>query len=67
MAGAHEQSWKRRGRMFLISSDLKVDDHLEGPIRLHRGFICQEQDSNKGIADCLWVKVVPRLYIFIMF
>ncbi|TKS93164.1 Ubiquitin carboxyl-terminal hydrolase CYLD [Collichthys lucidus] len=40
--------------MFLISTDLKVQDQLDGTIRLQRGFICQEQDKSRG--DCLWVK-----------
>lgn len=65
MSGAHEQSRKRRPpKMFLISTDVKVQDHLEGTIRLLRGFICLEQDSSKSRADCLWVKVLTRICIF---
>ncbi|KAG7221479.1 hypothetical protein INR49_002454 [Caranx melampygus] len=61
MSGAHEQSRKRRPpKMYLISADVKVQDHLEGTIRLQRGFICQEQDSSKSRADCLWVKVLDN-------
>uniref|UniRef100_UPI0037E86EE4 ubiquitin carboxyl-terminal hydrolase CYLD n=1 Tax=Semicossyphus pulcher TaxID=241346 RepID=UPI0037E86EE4 len=59
MSGAHEQSRKRRPpKMFLISTDLKVQDQLEGTIRLLRGFLCQEQDSAKSRGDSLWVKVL---------
>ncbi len=56
MSGAHESNRKRRPpKMFLISIDLKVQDQLDGTIRLLRGFMCQEQDKSKG--DSLWVKV----------
>lgn len=57
MSGAHESNRKRRPpKMFLISTDLKVQDQLDGTIRLQRGFMCQEQDKSK--ADYLWVKVL---------
>ncbi|CAJ1085889.1 ubiquitin carboxyl-terminal hydrolase CYLD [Xyrichtys novacula] len=59
MSGGHEQNRKRRPpKMFLISTDLKVQDQLEGTIRLQRGFICQEQDKSRG--DSLWVKVLDN-------
>ncbi|KAF7653562.1 hypothetical protein LDENG_00081400 [Lucifuga dentata] len=59
MSGAHEQSRRRRPpKTFLISSDLKVQDDLEGPIRLQRGSFCQEQDVEKSRGDQLWVKVL---------
>ncbi|XP_040887380.1 ubiquitin carboxyl-terminal hydrolase CYLD [Toxotes jaculatrix] len=61
MSGAHEQSRKRRPpKMFLISTDLKLQDELEGTIRLQRGHICQEQDLGKSRGDCLWVKVLDN-------
>lgn len=64
MSGAHEQIRKRRPpKAFLISTDLKVQDQLEGTIRLHRGYICLEQDTGKTRGDCLWVKVLAYIYI----
>ncbi|XP_034020519.1 ubiquitin carboxyl-terminal hydrolase CYLD isoform X2 [Thalassophryne amazonica] len=57
MSGAHEQSRKRHPpKMFLVSTDIKIQDQLEGIIRLQRGSICQEQDRGRG--DQLWVKVL---------
>lgn len=60
MSGAHEEIRKRRPpKTFLISTDIKVRDQLEGTIALQRGFICQEQDlSRKG--DSPWVKVLDN-------
>lgn len=46
--------------MFLISTDLKVQDQLEGTIRLQRGYICLEQDSGKNRGDSAWVKVLDN-------
>ncbi|KAK2899994.1 hypothetical protein Q8A73_013123 [Channa argus] len=61
MSGAQEQIRKRRPpKMFLISTDMKVQDQLEGPIRLQRGYICQEQDAEKNRGDWLWVKVLDN-------
>ncbi|XP_059211555.1 ubiquitin carboxyl-terminal hydrolase CYLD [Centropristis striata] len=61
MSGAHEQTRKRRPpKMFLMSTDLKVQDQLDGTIRLQRGYICQEQDSGKSRGDSLWVKVLDN-------
>lgn len=61
MSGAYEQNRKRRPpKTFLISTDLKVQDQLDGTIRLQRGFICQEQDLGKSRGDCLWVKVIDN-------
>uniref|UniRef100_A0A4W6C8J8 ubiquitinyl hydrolase 1 n=1 Tax=Lates calcarifer TaxID=8187 RepID=A0A4W6C8J8_LATCA len=61
MSGAHPQTRKRRPlKMFLISTDLKVQDQLEGTIRLQRGFMCQEQDSGNTRGDCPWVKVLDN-------
>ncbi|XP_071757460.1 ubiquitin carboxyl-terminal hydrolase CYLD [Centroberyx gerrardi] len=59
MSGAHEQGRRRRPpKTFLISTNLKVQDQLEGAIRLQRGNICQEQDAGKSRGDQLWVKVL---------
>lgn len=56
MSSAPELNRKRRPhKMFLISTDLKVQDDLDGPIRLQRGFMCQEQDKSRS--EFLWVKV----------
>lgn len=61
MSGAHEQNRKRRPfKMFIISTDLWVQDQLEGDICLQRGFICQEQDVGKSRGDSLWVKVAAN-------
>ncbi|XP_026183171.1 ubiquitin carboxyl-terminal hydrolase CYLD [Mastacembelus armatus] len=61
MSGAHEQTRKRRPpKMFLISTDLKVQDQLEGTIRLQRGYLCQEQDLSKNRGDNPWVKVLDN-------
>ncbi|XP_037613963.1 ubiquitin carboxyl-terminal hydrolase CYLD [Sebastes umbrosus] len=61
MSGAHEQTRKRRPpKMYLISTDLKVQDQLEGTIKLQRGYICQEQDSGKNRGDSSWVKVLDN-------
>ncbi|KAK9524962.1 hypothetical protein VZT92_017318 [Zoarces viviparus] len=61
MSAAHEQIRKRRPpKMFLISTDMKVQDQLEGTIVLKRGFICQEQDSGKNRGDSPWVKVLDN-------
>lgn len=44
-------------------TDLKVQDQLDGTIRLQRGFLCQEQDKNRG--DFLWVKVhAQRAFLY---
>lgn len=60
MSGAHDPHRKRRPpKMFLIATDLKVQDQLDGTIRLQRGFICQEQDKSRG--DSLWVKVLTHI------
>uniref|UniRef100_A0A3Q3J1L5 ubiquitinyl hydrolase 1 n=1 Tax=Monopterus albus TaxID=43700 RepID=A0A3Q3J1L5_MONAL len=61
MSGAPEQIRKRRPpKMFLISTDMKIQDQLEGTIRLHRGYICQEQDMGKNRGDSPWVKVLDN-------
>ncbi|XP_068163768.1 ubiquitin carboxyl-terminal hydrolase CYLD [Antennarius striatus] len=59
MSGALEANRKRRPpKMFLISTDMKVQDQLDGTIRLLRGFMCQEQDRTRD--DHLWVKVLDN-------
>lgn len=56
MSGAPDYNRKRQApKMFVLNTDLKVQDQLDGTIRLQRGFLCQEQDRNRG--DFLWVKV----------
>ncbi|XP_078131973.1 ubiquitin carboxyl-terminal hydrolase CYLD isoform X1 [Sander vitreus] len=61
MSGAHEQTRKRRPpKMFLLLTDLKVQDQLEGTIRLLRGYICLEQDSGKNRGDAPWFKVLDN-------
>ncbi|XP_043952890.1 ubiquitin carboxyl-terminal hydrolase CYLD [Gambusia affinis] len=61
MSGAPEQNRKRRSfKLFLIATDLQVQDDLEGPILLSRGFICQEQDQGRIRKDALWVKVLDN-------
>ncbi|CAF91141.1 unnamed protein product [Tetraodon nigroviridis] len=40
--------------MYLISTDVQVQDPVDGTIRLQRGFMCQEQDKSRN--DSLWVK-----------
>lgn len=49
-------------KTFLISTDIKVRDQLEGTISLQRGFICQEQDLDKK-GDSPWVKVLTYICI----
>ncbi|CAN9509568.1 unnamed protein product [Ophioblennius macclurei] len=59
MSGANERSRKRRPpKMYLISTDLKVQDELDGTIMLRRGFLCQEQDSPGSRGDPPWVKAL---------
>uniref|UniRef100_A0A673BSJ7 ubiquitinyl hydrolase 1 n=1 Tax=Sphaeramia orbicularis TaxID=375764 RepID=A0A673BSJ7_9TELE len=60
MSGAHENRKRRPPKYFLITTDMKVHDQLEGTIRLHRGYLCQEQDSAKSRGDSLWVKVLDN-------
>ncbi|XP_014884711.1 ubiquitin carboxyl-terminal hydrolase CYLD isoform X1 [Poecilia latipinna] len=61
MSGPPEQNRKRRPfKLFLISTDLQVQDDLEGLVLLSRGFICQEQDQGRIRKDALWVKVLDN-------
>ncbi|AWO97205.1 putative ubiquitin carboxyl-terminal hydrolase CYLD-like [Scophthalmus maximus] len=60
MSGAHEQGRRRRPpRTFVISTHLRVQDRLDGTIRLRRGFMCQEPAEGRSRGgDWLWVKVL---------
>ncbi|KAM8899289.1 ubiquitin carboxyl-terminal hydrolase CYLD isoform 2-T2 [Spinachia spinachia] len=61
MSGDNDQNRKRRPpKMFLISTDQKVQDQLDGTIVLQRGYLCQEQDSGRSRGDSLWVKVLDN-------
>uniref|UniRef100_A0A668A8C8 ubiquitinyl hydrolase 1 n=1 Tax=Myripristis murdjan TaxID=586833 RepID=A0A668A8C8_9TELE len=61
MSGSHEHGRRRHPpKMFLIATDLKVQDQLDGTIRLQRGNICQEQDGGRSRGDQLWVKVLDN-------
>ncbi|XP_008316335.1 ubiquitin carboxyl-terminal hydrolase CYLD-like isoform X2 [Cynoglossus semilaevis] len=62
MSGANnDQGRKRRPpRVFAISTDLRVQDQVEGSIRLLRGFLCQEQDVSRTKGDWVWVKVLDN-------
>uniref|UniRef100_G3Q502 ubiquitinyl hydrolase 1 n=1 Tax=Gasterosteus aculeatus aculeatus TaxID=481459 RepID=G3Q502_GASAC len=51
---------RRPPKMFLISTDLKVQDQLDGTIVLQRGYMCQEQDSGRSRGDSPWVKVLDN-------
>lgn len=44
----------------MISADLRVQDQVEGSIRLLRGFLCQEQDMSRTKVDWVWVKVLDN-------
>ncbi|KAL1272106.1 hypothetical protein QQF64_031122 [Cirrhinus molitorella] len=50
--------------MYMVASDHKVQDHLEGTIRLQRGQLCQQQEGGGGQrsvrGDYLWVKVIDN-------
>lgn len=51
--------------MYILTSDHKVHDHLEGTIRLQRGYLCQEQEGGGergGRGDYVWVKVRDAKY-----
>ncbi|KAJ8007646.1 hypothetical protein DPEC_G00096330 [Dallia pectoralis] len=65
MSGAQENKRRRPSKMYLVACDLKIQDQLEGTIRLRRGNLCQEQEQegagSKG--DQLWVKVLDNGYM----
>ncbi|XP_043100750.1 ubiquitin carboxyl-terminal hydrolase CYLD isoform X2 [Puntigrus tetrazona] len=64
MSGDTQHSRRRRSpKMFMVASDFKVQDHLEGTIRLQRGQLCQLQEGGahrSGRAEHLWVKVLDN-------
>ncbi|KAM8881311.1 ubiquitin carboxyl-terminal hydrolase CYLD [Synchiropus picturatus] len=61
MSGAHEVNRKRRpAKMFLLSTDLRVQDQVDGTIWLQRGNICLEQESQKSRSENVWVKVLDN-------
>ncbi|XP_076846791.1 ubiquitin carboxyl-terminal hydrolase CYLD [Brachyhypopomus gauderio] len=64
MSGVPHQNRRRRApKMYLLTSDHKVQDHLEGTIRLQKGNLCQEQEGGGergGRVDYIWVKVVDN-------
>lgn len=58
-----ESRRRRSPKMFMVASDYKVQDHLEGTIRLQRGQLCQQQEGGahrSGRGDYLWVKVIDN-------
>ncbi|XP_066517926.1 ubiquitin carboxyl-terminal hydrolase CYLD [Hoplias malabaricus] len=64
MSGVTHQNRRRRpSRMYMVTADHKVQDHLEGTIRLQRGQLCVEQEGGGergGRGDYLWVKVIDN-------
>ncbi|XP_067257042.1 ubiquitin carboxyl-terminal hydrolase CYLD [Chanodichthys erythropterus] len=60
---AHHGRRRRHPKMYMFASDYKVQDHLEGTIRLQRGQLCVEQEGGghrAGRGDYLWVKVIDN-------
>ncbi|XP_056621132.1 ubiquitin carboxyl-terminal hydrolase CYLD-like [Triplophysa dalaica] len=58
---AHQGRRRRPPRMYVVESDYKLQDHLEGTIRLQRGQLCQEQEEGgkkSARGEYLWVKVI---------
>ncbi|XP_067303734.1 ubiquitin carboxyl-terminal hydrolase CYLD [Pseudorasbora parva] len=65
MSGEAQHGRRRRpSKMYMVASDYKVQDHLEGTIRLQRGQMCVEQEGGgghrAGRGDYLWVKVIDN-------
>ncbi|KAM9449780.1 ubiquitin carboxyl-terminal hydrolase CYLD [Clarias gariepinus] len=65
MSAVTQHNRRRRTlKMFILMSDHKVQDHLDGTIRLQRGNLCQEQEGGggerAGRGDFLWVKVIDN-------
>ncbi|XP_016114755.1 ubiquitin carboxyl-terminal hydrolase CYLD-like [Sinocyclocheilus grahami] len=64
MSGDAQHSRRRRSpKMYMVASDYRVQDHLEGTIRLQRGQLCQQQEGGahrSGRGDYLWVKVIDN-------
>ncbi|XP_007230328.3 ubiquitin carboxyl-terminal hydrolase CYLD [Astyanax mexicanus] len=60
-AVTHQNRRRRPPKMYMVASDHKVQDHLDGTIRLQRGQLCLEQEggAERGArGDYLWVKVI---------
>ncbi|XP_073688509.1 ubiquitin carboxyl-terminal hydrolase CYLD-like [Garra rufa] len=60
---AHHSRRRRSPKMYMVASDHKVQDQLEGTIRLQRGQLCQHQDGggHRNVrGDYLWVKVIDN-------
>uniref|UniRef100_A0A671LAC0 ubiquitinyl hydrolase 1 n=2 Tax=Sinocyclocheilus anshuiensis TaxID=1608454 RepID=A0A671LAC0_9TELE len=60
---AHHSRRRRSPKMYMVASDYRVQDHLEGTIRLQRGQLCQQQEGGahrSGRGDYLWVKVIDN-------
>lgn len=61
---AHHGRRRRPPKMYMVASDYKVQDHLEGTICLQRGQLCLEQEGGgghrAGRGDYLWVKVIDN-------
>lgn len=66
MSAVTQQNRRRRPlKMYILTSDHKVQDHLDGTIRLQRGNLCLEQEGGgeRGIrGDYVWVKVRDAKY-----
>jgi len=56
---AHHSRRPRPPKMYMVASDYRVQDQLEGTIRLQRGQLCVEQEGggHRGGRGYLWVKV----------
>ncbi|XP_069044767.1 ubiquitin carboxyl-terminal hydrolase CYLD [Lepisosteus oculatus] len=46
----------RRLKMYVVDSDYKVNDQLEGAVHVPRGSLCQAQEGGRG--EQLWVKML---------
>ncbi|KAK3523461.1 hypothetical protein QTP86_033603, partial [Hemibagrus guttatus] len=64
MSAVTQQNRRRRTpKMYILTSDHKVQDHLDGTIWLQRGNLCLEQEGGgeRGIrGDYVWVKVIDN-------
>uniref|UniRef100_A0A8C9SSD2 ubiquitinyl hydrolase 1 n=1 Tax=Scleropages formosus TaxID=113540 RepID=A0A8C9SSD2_SCLFO len=63
MCAAADRGRRRRPspRMYIVQSDYRVEDHLEGAIRLPRGSLCQVQEGGRG--ELLWVKIERQVLV----
>lgn len=66
MSAVTQQNRRRRPpKMYILTSDHKVQDHLDGTIRLQRGNLCLGQEDGGergGRGDFVWVKVRDAKY-----